>query len=364
MLVVRGMSDTAHVDDCHIHRVRQTDGRARYWCLAHNASATARFGGRLQRCEGAYRTVADFRRFTLDPDAFGGGVALWGAVEPVYNTASEPAERGIHVHARREIGGHKEIDHTYDAVQLRVRRDLYNEEDVLITAETAVAYYISRFLEQKVVGLFCPSCNTPHLDSDWFAVKPHRTHLCHSCGRMFREERKQVANPLAMAQHRLSAKPTSKPVRAKGALDIRQADYPYGLQIWASNPAILWTSSRPEQEGIHVHGWVKQTGDPKLDGTFDTVRIDGLELDEASLRVFMAQNALAYMKGKAVALLCPECGDVLFDQGEAAFRPTIEHTCASCGAHFDSPGRRRLVSNPFVNTIKALTAASKGGVSA
>lgn len=314
----------------------------------------------MPRCEGAYRTIADYRRFRLNPDDFAGGVALWGAVEPVYNTAAEPAERGIHVHARKRPRGKKDIDGTYDAVELAVYRDLFNQERVLITAETAVAYYISRFLGRTIVGLFCPNCGTPHLDSDWFAVKPHRAHLCHGCNKLFREEQKRVSNPLEMVRHQLSAiRPPAKPSRARGSVDFRQADYPAGLQIWASNPALLWTSPRSEQEGIHVHGWIKPGVDPKLDGTFDAVRIDGIELNEAQLRIFMAQNALAYLKGKITLLECPSCGEELFEQGDTAFRPRLEHTCEACGTEFVSPGRRKVVSNPFVATIKALKAARR-----
>ncbi|MEP9359086.1 hypothetical protein [Sphingomonas sp. KR3-1] len=348
-------------DDCHIHAVpKPRGGKPRFWCFSHNASATARFGGRMVRCEGAYQTIADFRRFRLNPDDFPGGVALWGAVEPVYNTADEPADRGIHVHARQRPGGKKDIDATFDAVELAVNRDLFNQERVLITAETAVAYYISRFLGRNIVGLFCHHCGTPHLDSDWFAVKPHRVHLCHGCNRLFREEQKRVSNPLEMVHHHLNAiAPAAKMRRAKGSIDIGQSDYPGGLQIWASNPALLWTSDRSEQEGIHVHGWVKPGVNPKLDGTFSNVRIDGIELDEKHLRTFMAQNALTYLKGKVVHLSCPSCGAELFDRGDFAFRPHNEHQCESCGTEFSTAGRRRVVCNPFVTTIKALKAAKR-----
>jgi predicted RNA-binding Zn-ribbon protein involved in translation (DUF1610 family) len=313
----------------------------------------------MSRCEGAYRTVADYRRFRLDPAEFQGGIALWGAVEPVYNTAIEPAERGIHVHARERAGGRKSIDGTFEAVELPVRRDLFNDEPVVVTAETAVAFYISRFLGRKVVGLFCPRCNTPHLDSDWYAVKPHRSHLCHGCNRLFRQETRQVSNPIEMVRHQLGvASSPAEPIRAKAVLDIRQADYPGGLQIWASNPALIWTSARPEEEGIHVHAWHRPGVLPKLDGTFGRVRIDGIELDEEQLRVFMAQNALIYLKGKVVALYCPSCGVEVFDRGEAAFRPRNERFCESCGTFFATTQRRKVVSNPFVATVNALRRAT------
>ncbi|GGD91333.1 hypothetical protein GCM10011515_08720 [Tsuneonella deserti] len=172
---------------------------------------------------------------------------------------------------------------------------------------------------------------------------------------------RRISNPLEAVRHKLGDRDTNrKQRRAKGNLDITQAMYPGGLQIWASNPALLWTSNRQEEEGIHIHGWTQEGGEPKLDGTFNTVRIDGIELDEQHLRHFMAQNALVYLRGKVVALDCPTCGAVQFDQGDAAFRPRSMHECAACGSNFATPGRRRLVvSNPFVKTLAALEAAKK-----
>ena len=298
----------------------------------------------------------------MDPGAYPGGVALWGAVEPVYNTAHVPAERGIHVHARLKPGKRKVIDHTCDAVELSVPRDLFSEGAVLITGETAVAYYLSRFLNRQVTHIFCPRCHTPHLDSDWFAVKPHRVHLCHGCNQLFRQDVRRVSNPLEAVRHKMGDRDANRvTVRAKGDLDIKQADYPFGLQIWASNPALLWTSKRSEEEGIHVHGWERNSDDPQLDGTFRSVRIDGIELDEEQLRYFMAQNALVYLRRKVKALRCPRCQAPKFDRGESAFRPRSSHVCDGCGFEFESPGKPRLVvSNPFVETIDVLNTARSG----
>ena len=347
-------------DDCHIVRVPEPRlGKAKFWCVSHEASATARFGGRMPRCEGAYKTISEVRRFKLDPSVYPGGVALWGAVEPVYNTANVPAERGIHVHARIQPGKRKVIDRTYDAVELTVPKDLFSEGTVLITGETAVAYYLSRFLNRQIVHIFCPYCETPHLDSDWFSVKPHRVHLCHGCNKLFKQDVRRVSNPLEAVRHKLGDRDAGrKTIPAKGALNIRQSEYPFGLQIWASNPALLWTSKRSEEAGIHVHGWKRETLDPQLDGTFATVRIDGVELDEQQLRQFMAQNSLIYLRRKVASLRCPNCDEAKFDRGDEGFRPRNGHLCEACDAKFETPGHRRLVvSNPFVETIAKLNAA-------
>ena len=39
----------------------------------------------------------------LNLDQYPGGVGLWGAVPPVYDTTRLPLDFGIHVHARRDF---------------------------------------------------------------------------------------------------------------------------------------------------------------------------------------------------------------------------------------------------------------------
>lgn len=348
------------VGDCHIHRVAPDSGAAgRYWCLAHDATATARFGGRMPRCEGAYRSVVDYRRFRLDPGLIDGGIDIRGVLAPVYDTTSAPLAPGIHVLARRRGSGAVVVDQVFEAVELPVRRDLFEDERVVVTADTAVAHFVSHLLGRVIVGLFCPTCHTPHLDSDWYAVKPHRVHLCHGCNRMFREESRGISNPLELVRHELTLRPGRPALRAEETLDIRQSDFPGGLRIRASDTALLRTSSVPEREGIHVSGWTSHRSGPDLDGTYGRVRVDGVDLDEAQLRVFVAQSALFYLRGKIQQVDCPGCGDMIFDEGEAAFRPAGRRVCAACSMAFDIPGpRKRVVSNPFVATINALKVAA------
>ena len=310
----------------------------------------------MDRCEGAYRTIPSTNTLRLDPSEFKGGVALWGAVEPVLNTSKWAVDSGIHVHARTELGSKKKaIDRNFDAVELVVRENLIEDKkSVMITRDTAVAYYLCRFLDQPLDALFCTHCGTPHLDSDWYAVKPHRTHLCHKCNQLFRAGRKSISNPLAAAQMSLGLPKSKAPKRAKKSLEIRSSDFPGGYQVWASNPAILWTSKLREEEGIHVHAW-KEKRKPSEDDTFSTVTIDGILLDEIQLRTFMAQQSLYYLRGKIHSVRCPRCDQPHFDEGVAAFRPTVAKICVHCSCEFTFPDRRKLfVGNPFVDTVAAL----------
>lgn len=317
----------------------------------------------MTRCEGAYRSIEASKRFVLEPEKYPGGVSLWGTVEPVYNSTGNPAERGIHVHARFECNSKKAVDWTFDAVELPVPRDLLGTETVVITRDTAVAYYLSRFLKRPMGAIFCPKCNTPHLDSDWFAVKPHRLHLCHGCNELFKEPDRLISNPLEAVRHRLGDHDSNRTVqRANKSISLRQSDYAGGMQLWASNPALLWTSTRPEEAGIHLHAFEDPSGMPIVDDTFDQVRIDGMPLDEEHLRHFMAQNALYYLRNKIVCLRCPVCNAAKFDRDEAAFRPKSSHSCDDCGNGFNTPGARKLVvSNPFVETVKVLELARSQG---
>jgi transposase-like protein len=344
--------------DCEIEAVgKQRNGKPRYWCRTHQSSATAKYGRRLLRCEGAYKAATEHEAIDLDPSAFPGGLALWGAVRPVYDTTSLPTEEGVHVHARWVVDGDKEIDGTFAAVAVRVRRNLLEAPKAVITLETAVAAYVSRFLNRPMKSLFCTYCGDPHLDSDWFAVKQHKRHLCHNCGQVFVANEKCVSNPVANLRHMFGDTTQRRSfVPATERLEIRQSDFPGGIQVWASNPALLWTAPTPEKEGIHVHVYSADGEIRVHDETYSEVIIDGVSLDQVQLSYLMAQRALRYLDGKIVSLKCG-CGLPYFDEGEAAFRPHNDRTCGGCGRAVLSKGRlKNVVSNPFLDTIAQLEA--------
>lgn len=298
------------------------------------------------------------RVLELNPSEYAGGVGLWGAVFPVLDTTDRTPETGIHVHARKLGDNAKSIDATYDAVRISCARDLLDTYPAAVTADAAVAYYISRFLGRDIQSLYCPNCGELHLDKEYFAVKPHQRHLCHSCGRYFRADGQGVSNPIALLRERFGVGVASNPERPNRPLILDQNDCPGGIQIWTSNPALLWTLDRPEDEGIHVHA-LSASGRYVLDETFSAVSIDGTNLDELQLRYCMAQMALPYLANKLDCLWRPNCGHAHLDQGDLAFFPHVRHICENCSHHFSSSSRRRLVvSNPFIETRKALIARS------
>src|SRR5712692_982619 len=105
---------------CRIAAVgKRRDGRLRYWCFEHQANATAKYGRRAKQCRYAHiSAISPEEALRLDVSAYSGGVAIWGAVPPIYDTTLQPTERGVHVHARRSPGGPKEIDGTFRSVTL------------------------------------------------------------------------------------------------------------------------------------------------------------------------------------------------------------------------------------------------------
>ena len=334
---------------CHVIPAgKARAGYPRWWCTVHQASATGRYGAKRVECEAAHTFETYDNTLQIDAEDYRGGIALWGVVDPVYDTTNLPRETGVHLHARKSCDSpQKAYDGSYPAVSLRIRRDLLESKDVLITEKTAISLYISRYLENDIKCLFCDHCGAPHLDLEYFAVKPHRRHLCHACGKYFHDREKAVGNPIVclpgMDVNQLGSRPL---IHSSYQLDVNQRDYPGGIQIWASNPAIFWTADRPEQKGLHVHLYDGKSDTPVRDETFGAVRLDGILLDESMTRQLMAQQSLPYLANKVTSLRCPQCQELHFDTGRTGFFPHKNHCCEHCGAHFSHPRRKLVVSNP------------------
>lgn len=346
------------VSGCQIVPVgKRRDGGTRYWCLAHKADATAKYGRPAESCRAAHiMPIPQNEMLTLDFDAYGGGIGIWGAVPPIFDTTRLPLDRGIHVHARITAGGDKLIDKTFRSLTLKGGR--MPPDGMVVSEIDAIYYMVSSVFGFSVKYIQCTHCGYAHLDKDWFSVHPHRTHLCAGCGKKFRDADIAVGNPLKQLRDLGGTKP-QKPVRAKKTLSIRQRDFPGGIQIWGSNPAIIWSGKEDEEEGIHVHAFENEGGkaDSKADpdGTFSEVTIDGVSLDPLMVRTLMAQSALPHIAGRVVPLQCPTCGTMEFASGELAFRPTTEHRCPKCGDNLRGPGRlRKTIGNPLIKTLDRL----------
>lgn len=341
--------------NCNIRNVgKARNGSERYWCTVHNATAAGVGGTKLDECEFAYLDVIPKRVLDIKEGDFPGGIAIWGAVDPIYNTTAFSEEPGVHVHARNTPNGNKVHDATFDEVRLHYTNDLFDKNVVKITHDVAVAYYVSKYIGRRVDGLMCPHCRKVHLDKDMFAVKPHRRHLCHHCGRFFNDVRPSISNPVMFFRGLKEGGVEPRTVvKAQKRLSIQQLDYPGGIAIWASNPALIWTAAKPEEEGIHVHAYDAENTDVVND-TYATVSIDGVDLRRDYVAALMAQKALGYLNGRVVSVDCPECSEPHFDTGDMAFKPHKDHHCIACNAAFSS-GQKLVVCNPLVKKLKMLS---------
>jgi hypothetical protein len=338
------------IPNCRIVMVgKRRDGGKRFWCLEHKADATAKYGKRSKKCRYAHiPPISLDDKLTIDPTKYKGGIAIWGAVPPIYDTTQQPLERGVHVHARKHPRGKKLIDQTYRSVQVIVS----SEQTIEISELDAIYFMVSSVFGYPMKFVECTFCHFPHLDKDWFSVHNHRTHLCAGCGRLFKDDVRAVGNPAVKIRESF---PNNHTVReAKKAKKLRQKDYPGGIQIWGSNPALLWTANRNEDEGIHIHAF-DRNGNIKLDGTYSSVTIDNILLDPQLVRIRMAQSGLPHIAGRVTSVYCEGCGEQHFDQGESAFTPHDDHCCHSCGSKLRSRGRfRKTIGNPLCATLDQL----------
>jgi hypothetical protein len=336
---------------------KRRDGGTRYWCLAHKADATAKYGRPAKLCRAAHLPpILPEEILELDLDQYPGGVALWGAVPPIYDTTCLPLDFGIHVHARSDADGDKFIDRTYRGVRL-IGRELPSD-GLLISEIDAVYYMVSSVFGFGTRQVQCTFCGYSHLDKDWFSIHLHRRHLCAGCGKNFRDTVSGIGNPIRATQE-ISGLLPRQPTKATKILSLRQRDYPGGIQIWGSNPAIIWSSKKPEEEGIHVHAYKRDGELAKPDDTFAAVEIDGLRLDPIMVRTLMAQNSLPHLESRVVPLKCDSCGAMEFCAGEQAFTPVVGRTCSKCDGHLSGPTRlRRTIGNPLIATLERLAGSA------
>lgn len=293
---------------------KNRNGVPRYWCTVHHAPISDGKGNILEQCLSTYHKIPECSEnsLTIDPSDYSGGIALWGAALAVYETTQFGLDLGIHVHARKEVGGVKQIDKTFRYVHIK-----QGDATVSFDYLASISYLSANMLGHDMEYLTCPKCGAAHLDKDWFAANPHKRHLCSFCGHYFTRNSYSIGNPMIKAKeffgdtqiHRKIVKPNRK-------LEIKQKDFPFGISIWGSNAALLWTSPKPEEYGIHVHAHAQNSIHPTIDETFDTVIIDGIHLDVETVRLYMVQKTLPFLREKIQVLRCPQCGSYHLDTGK------------------------------------------------
>ena len=132
---------------------------------------------------------------------------------------------------------------------------------------------------------------------------------------------------------------TSRRVNVGGLLRICRSDYQSISDSGGSNPAIVWTSSLPESEGIHVHAEYVLRLPFRLTRPMVLWRSTGCDFDPELVRLLMIQLTIPSLRSLvSVSLMCPCCGTPHVDRGVAAFDPLI--TC-SFVAHARLPSQVR-----------------------
>ena len=333
------------IGPCDIqHEVKKRNGKPNWWCRTHGLEASAPDGTALPQCSGAWFDAVPEDRQT-DIDLSRGELAVWGVVPPAIQLGVVPDEPGkVHVHYRREAGGEKVIDCSFDIVRVRKGGNIE-----IIEGMAAQAFAISVLAQMQIQPLECSHCGEGHIDELMFAIVPHVKHLCNACGRNFWKRPAAVSNPLGDAQVRLglSVPPVQQVDRR---LNIDSSDFD-GIAIWPSNRAIITTMSRPEEKGLHVHAW-SDAGTRIIDETHSPVILDGEVLDEQLVRILAVQRILAdHLAGTGykmpvISLACAECGHFI-SPAQGKIEPSTRHPCDACGV--ENRTRLRSFLNPLAD---------------
>jgi predicted RNA-binding Zn-ribbon protein involved in translation (DUF1610 family) len=329
------------VGPCNVvAEVRKRNGKPHWWCMTHGMPAAAPDGLPLTRCAGAwFEPVPEEMRLELDLS--NSEVAIWGVVPAAVQIGQPDVEQGrVHVHRRKTATSTKDIDTSFDIVDVK-----HGAFRLTIEGIAAAAFSISELCGVKLTSLTCPHCGELHIDELKFATLAHRKHQCNSCGRTFWDTSgPSIGNPLANAYDVLQIPHPPKPARIRRPINLNQNEYS-AIELWPSNMAIISTMSRPEEIGVHVHAY-SLGGELAIDDTYSPVVLDGSAIDEDALRRLSVQRALAG-DSPIMAQLCGQCGASMTSPVEGWIEPKTQHPCPACGAI----GRtsRRVFINPLAN---------------
>lgn len=337
------------------------NGYPNWWCYTHFSPARGIGGVKLEQCEKSLLPeITEDEKIYIDLNDYPGGVGIWGALEAVLDTKRNPTEeRGVHVHLRLKEGEEKLVDKSFKEVYVKVMSQNLHEREQWIKIDDYVAcsYTASVVFDRKLKVIACKHCGKHHVDADWFSVHYHKKHFCTYCGRDFIDTEPSISNPVFYIQQQFrEILANRKIVEVDRRLVINQKDYPGGIQIWASNPAIIWTAKRAEEAGIHVHLFKDKHSAPSIDDTYGYVEIDGVVLDPQMLRYYMVQKAFPYLVKYIDSLTCPSCQKEHFDVGDKALNPHKVHQCEHCNHKFEDKSRYKsgVVSNPVVSHLRKI----------
>lgn len=275
-------------------------GADRWWCRTHQThwgtkadqEAFVRFG--VMRCanhEQRMHYVVQPKTINLAEYA---EVGVWCSMPAALSTVEiKPRAPKIHVHVRPEVGGKKIIDRDFPAISLLYNNDsgLFGADEITrvnVTPPSAFEFVCALEAKREMSCINCSHCGYPHLDLGDFARTPHRKHFCGNCGRDSTWSSGPIVSTPLMPLHDRYAKTLKyqTPDRHLNLDDYKGCSY----TVWASTPAVIWTASRPQELGIHVH--VHAGMERIVDDTFGEVILDGAPLDRGSLIQKMIERSI------------------------------------------------------------------------
>ena len=262
-------------------------------------------------------------------------LGIWIGLAPAIDTYHEKGKyffAGIHVHARKELGGPKVIDKNFPAVRIKDATGRFPkipETGILITTPAALEYLYymehrcpvnsqlglnleeAQSLPRSSVELTdvvkCKHCGALHEDiGDFFGENAHKKHLCGTCGRdIF--GRANIGNPLQLFNRTWRREIVGEKIDPHNK-EIHIDTKVHRLMCWPSTPALFWSRDAPEIWGIHAHGF-DSNGHRVIDDTYGAVYVDGKKLVRAELFASMLQNSFWMLEEAEMAAVAEELED-------------------------------------------------------
>lgn len=291
-----------------------------------------------------YSIINDTNTLTLDPNDYQGGIALWGAIPAVFDTRQEGYDRGIHVHARHKNSRKKAIDKTFSTVLVKT-----HDQFIMIDEQSAIAFAMSALFGISMIALRCQYCENWLLDKNLSAILPRTSHHCEHCQAITLTNNPCVANPLAAIKNTMgdfeSIRPTHEPDRS---INLDHGCFNGGIQLWGTNPSIIWTADRLEETGIHVHAY-NSDGKRIIDNTYSQVVMFGTQINNNMVRLMQVQQAIPEITPYLGCIACPRCDTWVFHRDEAAAIPSTLHACTNCQHQWQTEA---VISNPVFRILK------------
>ncbi len=283
--------DDAQLPCDFVYAAKYRHGADRWWCRTHQthwgtkADIESFAKNDVMRCANNTQAMCYVvAPLTVDLDKYD-EVGIWCSMPAAISTETvKPRAPRIHVHVRPEVGGKKIVDKDFSALSVVYgsTMGLFSSKEITrvnITPPAAFEFVCGLERKLEMTCINCSTCGYPHLDLGDFGRTPHRKHFCGNCGRDSTWSKRPIISTPLQSMHDRFAKTVKYEIPKRELnLDERKG---CSYTIWASTPAVIWTASRPQEFGIHVH--VHEGARRVVDDTFGTVILNGRSLERASL---------------------------------------------------------------------------------